>query len=102
MEGVIAAIIAEVLKYGAPGIAIAYLIWKNLQLERALEACQKAIKELQDRRVDEASKNTKAMHEGAAAHAQVARSVDLMADEIAHFSKAVEQLTGAVGSARRR
>lgn len=96
MEGVIAAIVAEVLKYGAPGLIIAYLIWGIWQRERQLDACQTTIKELQEQRVKEASENAKALHEGAAAHASVARSVDLMADEVAHNTRAVDQLTGMV------
>jgi hypothetical protein len=63
MEQFIAAAIAELLKYGLPGLVILYLIFENRQIKQEKEAAEKRIEVLQadikamfEKRIDEAIK----------------------------------------------
>lgn len=54
MEQAITTVLSELLKYGGPGIAIIYLIWKVHRLEKDLEIKIRRVEEVLEKRVSEA------------------------------------------------
>ena len=72
MEQFIAAAVTELLKYGLPGLAMAYLIYENRQLKADVEAKAQHIEQLQEKRVNEAIKTVMTLGANAASSEKMA------------------------------
>jgi len=105
MEQFISMAIAELQKYGGPGLIIAYLIYDRIQLNKVIEAKDLVIKEKDaeikasmEKRVDEAMKTVVTNGTLGPAIDKLARAVSSMDDSVNKNNEKLAQLTGRLGA----
>jgi hypothetical protein len=99
MEQFIAAAIAELLKYGLPGLVILYLIFENRQIkqekeaaEKRIDALQQDIKEMFEKRVDEAIKTVTTLGATSAGSETMGEAINALAKAVGVDSERWDEL----------
>lgn len=97
MEQLLPGIVAEVLKYGAPGLVIAYLVLQNWRRDADHRAALEKIEAVQERRVEEARQSIKALGEMASALDRLSETSDGLSKSVSRFEQYLIQRGGRRG-----
>jgi hypothetical protein len=97
MEQILAALFAELLKYGAPGVAIGYLIVMILRRERTIEDKDAQIKDLMEKRVSEAIIAANTTNALAASNEKIVEALDRLDDTMKDFGRILERVDRRTG-----